>query len=54
MKAYRENPNGEENQSATRQNEREVFALKMMEKALNTYLFEVTYKKNGEQTYCHV
>lgn len=29
MKAFRENPDGEENQRMTRENEREVFALKM-------------------------
>lgn len=32
MKAWRENPDGEENQRATKQTEREIFALKMQEK----------------------
>jgi len=29
MKSFRENPDGEENQQATRQHKREMFALKM-------------------------
>ena len=29
MRSWRENPDGEENQRATKQSEREIFALKM-------------------------
>lgn len=36
MRSWRENPDGEENQRATKQSEREVFALRMMAKARNT------------------
>lgn len=32
MKSYRENPDGEENQKASRQIDREIFALKMQAK----------------------
>jgi hypothetical protein len=32
MRSWRENPEGEENQRATKQSEREIFALKMMAK----------------------
>lgn len=35
MKTFRENPEGPENTDATKQNEREVFALKMEAKAMN-------------------
>lgn len=31
MQSWRENPDGEENQRATKQTEREIFALKMQE-----------------------
>jgi hypothetical protein len=32
MRSWRENPGGEENQLATKQSEREIFALQMMAK----------------------
>jgi hypothetical protein len=32
MTSHRENPDGEENQRATKQTEREIFALQMQEK----------------------
>ncbi len=32
MKSFRENPEGEENTKATKQSEREIFALKMQHK----------------------
>ena len=37
MKSFRENPDGEENQKATRQHEREVFAAKMEAKRKDVY-----------------
>jgi hypothetical protein len=36
MKSYRENPEGEENQHATKQADREKFALAMMEHAVKS------------------
>jgi hypothetical protein len=37
MKSHRENPEGAENQSASKQNERETFALKMQAKQDSEY-----------------
>lgn len=37
MKSHRENPEGEENQRATKQNEREIIALKMQAKQDSEY-----------------
>lgn len=37
MRSWRENPDGEENQRATKQHEREVFALTMQAKQATEY-----------------
>jgi len=41
MKSFRENPDGEENQRATKQIEREIFALKMQAKTNMNYPSEI-------------
>lgn len=41
MKSYRDNPDGEENDAATRQAQREVFALKRMKHDLTETLSKV-------------
>lgn len=50
MKSFRENPDGEENQRATKQSEREVFALKMqsaMKRAYFTFGQNHVHSVNG-------
>lgn len=44
MRSWRENPEGEENQRASKQADREIFALKMM--------YAATIRKSRKDGYC--
>lgn len=49
MKSWRENPESEENQKASKNHEREVFALNMMEKIAR----EKYQKQRSLADHCH-